>query len=94
MRKTTYIVRIECLSIGRVLEQQSLESKYFAGSSLGGGGEHIDLEVIDVIVTYDFFQDCIELVQDLDPCIQVGARPSPSVNLTQHFMQIIIGGFE
>ena len=58
----THIIRIECLSIRRVLQEHPLESKDFTDSAFGQRSKVIDLKLVYFIVTYNFFQDSVELV--------------------------------
>jgi hypothetical protein len=52
------------------------------------------LEFINFIIFNNTFEDGVKFVEDLDPGVQVGAGPFPSVDLAQNFRQIIVGGFQ
>jgi len=66
-RVATHIIRVECLSVRGVLQEHPLESKDFADGPFGQRRKVIDLKLVYFVVTYNFFQDSIELVQHLYP---------------------------
>lgn len=76
-RVTTYIIRVERLSVCRVLQEHPLESEDFADDAFGQRGEIVDLKLVYFVVAYNFFKDSVELVQHLDPGVQVGSGPFP-----------------
>lgn len=77
-RAATHIIRVECLSVGRILQEHPLESKDLADGAFGRRGKIIDLELVYFVVAYNFFQDSVELVQHLYPGVQIGSWPFPN----------------
>lgn len=77
-RATAHIIRVESLSVCRVLQEHPLESEDFADSAFGQRCEVVGLKLVHLIVAYNFFQDSVELVQYFDPGVQVRSGPLPS----------------
>ena len=90
-RDPTHIIRVECLSVRGVLQEHSLKSKDFADGAFGQRREVIDLKLVYFVVTYNFLQDSIELVQHLYPCVQVGSGPLPDGDVAENVDEVIIG---
>ena len=77
----THIIGAEHLSIRRVLQQQALKSQHLTKSFLSEWRECFCLEFIDVIIPDNVLENSINFVEDLDPGIEIGARPFPGVDL-------------
>ena len=92
-RVDTHVIRIECLSVRRVLQEHPLESKDFADGAFGQRRKIIDLKLVYLVVAYNFFQDRIELVQHLYPGVQVGSGPLPDGYVAEDIDEVIIGSF-
>jgi len=90
-RATAHIIRVECLSVCRVLQKHPLEAKDFADDAFGQRRKIIDLKLVHFMVTYNFFQDSVELVQHLYPGIQVGSGPFPDGDIAEDVDEVIIG---
>ena len=67
--KGTNVIAVERLPVCRVFKQKSLKAKDLTDGLLREGGEHVHLQVVDVVVANRLLEDRVELVQDLDPCI-------------------------
>ena len=76
-RAATYIIRIESLSVRRILQEHPLESKDFADGTFDQRRKVVNLKLVHLIVAYNLFQDSVELVQHLDPGVQVRSGPFP-----------------
>jgi hypothetical protein len=48
------------------------------------------LEFINFVILDNTLENCVEFVEDLDPGIQVRARPFPGIDLAQNFGKIVI----
>lgn len=52
--------------------------------------EHVYLQLVHIVIPDDFLQDDIELIEDLGPCIEIGSRPFPGINISQNIGEIIV----
>ena len=90
-RVATHIIRVKCLSVRRILQEHPLKSKDFADGAFGQRRKVINLKFVYFVVTYNFLQDSIELVQHLYPCVQVGSGPLPDGDVAENVDEVIIG---
>lgn len=51
--------------------------------------ERPQLNLLNLVIAYDILHNGVELVEDFDPCIEVGTRPPPVVDLRQDIEQLL-----
>lgn len=76
-RELTHIVRAKDLSIRRVFKQKPFESENFKQSILVLVGKISGLERVHMVITDNFLEDSVKLVEDFNPGIEIGAGPLP-----------------
>lgn len=76
-RAATHVIRVESLSVRRVLQEHSFKSKDFADGPFDQRRKVVCLELVYLIVSYNLFQDRVKLVQHFDPGVQVRSGPLP-----------------
>ena len=86
----THIIRVESLSVRRVLQEHPLKSEDFADSAFGQRRKVVHLKLVHLVVAYNCFQDSVELVQHLDPGIQVRSGPLPDGDVAKNVDEVII----
>lgn len=89
VKTDSHVVRVEHLSVGRVLKEQPLESKDCTDSLFRDGREYIQLQFIQFVIADDFLQGSVKLVEDLSPRIQVRPWPLPCIYLGQNLRKIV-----
>ena len=90
----THVVRIVRFPVRRVFEQQSLEPEDLAYRLFRRWCKNVRLQFVNVVVSDYVLKDCIEFVKDLDPCIEIGTRPTPGVDLAKDLVEVVFGGVE
>jgi hypothetical protein len=86
----THIIGAEHFSVRRVLQQQPFKPERLAKSFLCGRSKRFDLELINIIIPDQVLKDRIEFVEDLDPDIEIRARPFPRIDLAQNIGELVI----
>lgn len=69
--RKAYIIGVEHLAVGRVLQQESFEAENLTEHIFSGCGEWGELQSINIVFNYENFKDGVKFVENVDPGVEI-----------------------
>lgn len=79
------------LAIGAIFDEQAGEAQDAVDETLCEWCEVVDLDLGELIVAANIFQDGVEAIEHTGPVVEIAAGPAPFGDAIEHGGQLVIG---